>query len=34
MEIGRKQSFVEEGYVMDQIEAGDLPPTSWVRNDC
>jgi hypothetical protein len=32
-EKNRLATIVEEAYVMDQIDAGDLPPTPWVRND-
>jgi hypothetical protein len=30
-ERNRSSTIVEENYVMDQIDAGDLPPTPWVR---
>jgi hypothetical protein len=32
IEVARQPSVVE-GYMVEQIDAGDLPPTPWVRND-
>jgi hypothetical protein len=29
----RSSTIVDENYVVDQIDAGDLSPTLWVRND-
>jgi hypothetical protein len=32
-ERNRSSTVVEQGHVMGQFDACDLPPTSWVRNN-